>query len=93
MFKLKTTFTVIAALTLSVTTHAEQELNEIYHVLNYSCYKTEESSGIVEYCTPVHTDSVENFNVPMGGYITSERQVEIARDYAKKKDAALKKSK
>lgn len=29
----------------------------------------------------------------MGGYITPERQAEIARDYAKKKDAALKKSK
>lgn len=57
---------VLAALTFSTSAHTEQALNKIYHVLNYSCYKTEVNAEIVEYCTPVHTDSVEKFNVPMG---------------------------
>lgn len=61
---------VLAALTFSTAAHTEQALNKIYHVLNYSCYKTEVNAEIVEYCTPVHTDSVEKFNVPMGVYYT-----------------------
>lgn len=92
MLKPRTKLILLTALTFSAAAHTEQALDKIYHVLNYSCYKTKVNAEIVEYCTPVHTDSIEKFNVPMGGYITPEGQAEIARDYAKKKNEALKKS-
>ncbi|MDD0824223.1 hypothetical protein PTQ27_07075 [Mannheimia sp. AT1] len=76
-------------------THAKSEpLNQIYHVLNYSCYQTKDESGsIVEYCSPIYTDSIENFQIPMQGYHTEDSKLDLARHYAQNKNKALKKAK
>lgn len=81
-------------LMVSMLVQAEsQPLNQIYHVLDYSCYQAkEDTDNVVEYCTPVHTDSVENFNVPMGGYLTPEGRVDAAQKYAAQKNKALEKA-
>ena len=89
----RTTLTLLAALTTSTVIQAEQPLNQIYHVLDYSCYQAKDGTdNVVEYCTPVHTDSVENFNVPMGGYLTPEGRVDAAKKYAEQKNKALEKA-
>lgn len=91
--RLNTIFFSVLAFGLS--TYAKSEsLNQIYHVLNYSCYKTKDGVGaIVEYCSPIHTDSIDNFQIPMQGYHTKDGKLDIARHYAKKKNEKLKKSK
>lgn len=93
MLTRRTTLTLLATLTTSTVIQAEQPLNQIYHVLDYSCYQTkDDTDNVVEYCTPVHTDSVENFNVPMGGYLTPEGRADVAKKYAAQKNKALEKA-
>ena len=96
MIKLPSKIRLLAAFTLSFSVHlyAEQPLNQIYHVLNYSCYQAYDNSGnVVEYCSPLQIDSVEEFAVPMGGMLTEEGRLDAALKYAKNKDKDLEKAK
>lgn len=95
MNKMKLNAILFSVLAFCLSTHAKSApLNQIYHVLDYSCYKTKDESGsIVEYCSPIHTDSIDNFQIPMQGYHTEDGKLDLARHYAKKKNEKLKKSK
>ena len=95
MTKLPIKIRLLAAFTLSfsVHLHAEQPLNQIYHVLDYSCYQAYDNTGkVVEYCSPLQVNSVEEFAVPMGGMLTEEGRLDAALKYAKNKDKALEKA-
>ncbi len=83
----------LLALGLNASVQA-QALNQVYQVQGYSCYKAKDTAGeVVEYCTPVPAKSLEDFKVPMHGYLTEEGRLESARKYAKNKDNAIQKAK